>query len=167
MDNLLQAMQLIDKHSSNLPEGDYLELCKHLKNAYNQRSDPLYFFDYDTFSVLPVGTTPETIRYFHEYYFDKALSVDSDFLHGQITYLKKELIEAQPIRRITKSVRERVIEHYHMIHGVDTEHFPKRTLQTMCRSFVDAENQFRERYCESVKKRLEWLEEADDRLSEM
>jgi hypothetical protein len=37
----------------------------------------------------------------------------------------------------------------------------------MCRSFVDAENQFRERYCESVKKRLEWLEEADDRLSEM
>jgi hypothetical protein len=43
MDDLLRVMQIIDQHSNVLPEGDYLELCKHLKNAYNRRADPVYF----------------------------------------------------------------------------------------------------------------------------
>ena len=167
MNDLRQVMQLIDKHSSILPEGDYLELCKHLKNAYNRRADPVYFFDYENFSVLPVGSTPETNKYFQEYYLDKALNIDSDFLLGQIIYLQKELMDAQPIRRITKTIRERVIHHYRMIHGVDTEEFPKKTLQIMCKSFIDTENEFRERYCATVEKRLEWLDEADHRLGEM
>jgi len=37
----------------------------------------------------------------------------------------------------------------------------------MCKSFIDTENEFRERYCATVEKRLEWLEEADHRLGEM
>jgi len=33
MENLLKAMQLIDKHSKVLLEGDYLEICNNLKSA--------------------------------------------------------------------------------------------------------------------------------------
>jgi hypothetical protein len=33
MDDLLRVMQIIDSHSNVLPEGDYLELCKHLEEC--------------------------------------------------------------------------------------------------------------------------------------
>ena len=53
MDDLLQVMQIVDSHSNVLPEGDYLEICKHLKNAYNKRADPVYFFDHDSVLIFP------------------------------------------------------------------------------------------------------------------
>ena len=171
MDDLLRVMQIIDKHSTVLPEGDYLELCKHLKNAYNKRADPVYFFDYDDFRIPPIGSTEETYRYFYDYYFDKALNVDSDFIHGQITYLRKELVDAQPIKRITKKVKERVIKHYCYMHGLGDEEveieFSEKDLKSMCRAFVDTENDFRYKYRTAIEKRLEWLEQSDERLDEM
>ena len=171
MDDLLQAMQLIDKHSDKLPEGDYLEICNCLKNAYNKRADPVYFFDYDTFSIPQIGPTREIFQYFHDYYFDKALSIDSDFIHGQITYLEKEIQEGQPIQRITKKVRNDVKRHYCFIHGLDTEEvdvgFSEADWNQMSKTYVEIENDFRAKYLEAVKKRLEWLEESDDRLDTM
>ena len=171
MDDFLQAMQLIDKHSDKLPEGDYLEICNRLKNAYNKRADPVYFFDYDTFSIPQIGPTREIFQYFHDYYFDKALSIDSDFIHGQITYLEKEIQEGQPIQRITKKVRNDVKRHYCFIHGLDTEEvdvgFSEADWNQMSKTYVEIENDFRAKYLEAVKKRLEWLEESDDRLDTM
>lgn len=171
MEDLLQAMQIIDKHSNVLPEGDYLELCTHLKKAYNQRVDPVYFFDYENFDILRVTSTEEAHKYFHDYYFDKALNMDSDFIHGQISYLRKEIAEAQPIRRITKNVRERVMRHYCCMHGLGDEdvviEFPEKDMLSMCRAYVDMENDFRRRYRESIEKRLEWLEQSDDRLDDV
>ena len=171
MNELLQAMQLIDKHSDKLPEGDYLELCKHLKNAYNRRADPVYFFDYDNFTVPHIGPSEETIQYFHDYYFDKALSVDSDFIHGQISYLEKELVDAQPIKRITKKIREKVIKHYCYIHGLGTEEveieFGESDFRSMCEAYMDIENDFRKKYCESITKKIEWLEQSDYRLDDV
>jgi hypothetical protein len=171
MDDLLRVMQIIDSHSNVLPEGDYLELCKHLKNAYNKRADPVYFFDYEDFRIHPIGETRETFQYFYDYYFDKALNIDSDFIQGQITYLRKELVEAQPIKRITKKVKERVIKHYCYMNGLGNEdveiEFPEKDLQSMCRAFVDTENEFRLRYRTAVEKRLEWLEQSDDRLDDV
>jgi len=168
MNDLLQVMQIIDKHSTVLPEGDYLDLCKHLKSAYNKRADPVYFFDYDDFRIPPVGSTEETYRYFYDYYFDKALNVDSDFIQGQITYLQKELADAQPIKRITKKIRQKVLMHYRHIHGFDEDDIDlpltKVELLRMCRSYMDIENDFRFKYRTSIEKRLEWLEESDDRL---
>jgi hypothetical protein len=168
MDDLLRAMQLIDKHSDVLPEGDYLDICNHLKNAYNRRTDPVYFFDYDNFTILPIGPSNETFQYFHDYYFDKALNVDSDFIQGQISYLQKELNEARPIRRITKTVRDRVIRHYCHIHGINTEDvytgFSKRNIVSMCKAYVAIENDFREKYRDAIEKRIQWLEQSDDRL---
>src|SRR6056300_1112497 len=157
MDDLLRVMQIIDSHSNVLPEGDYLELCNHLKNAYNKRADPVFFFDYEDFRIHRIGETEDTFRYFYDYYFDKALNIDSDFIQGQISYLQKELVEAQPIKRITKKVKERVIKHYCYMNGLGNEdveiEFP--------------EKEFRHRYRTAIEKRLEWLEQSDDRLDDM
>ena len=168
MDDLLQAMQLIDKHSDKLPEGDYLDICNRLKNAYNKRTDPVYFFDYEDFAILPIGPTAETFQYFHDYYFDKALNLDSDFIQGQISYLQKELNEARPIKRITKAVKEQVMRHYCLIHGIDVEDvqigFSKNDWNLMSKAYIDVENNFREKYREAIEKRIQWLEQSDDRL---
>ena len=50
--------------------------------------------------------------------------------------------------------------------GVEIE-FSEKDLQTMCRAFVDTENEFRLRYRTAVEKRLEWLEQSDDRLDDV
>ena len=171
MDDLLRVMQIIDSHSDVLPEGDYLELCKHLKNAYNKRSDPVYFFNYEDFRIHPIGETQDTFRYFYDYYFDKALNIDSDFIQGQITYLRKELVDAQPVKRITKRVRQRVIKHYCYMNGLSDEEveieFSEKVLKSMCRAFVDTENEFRLGYRTAIEKRLEWLEQSDERLDDV
>ena len=168
MDDLLQVMQLIDKHSTVLPDGDYLEICNHLKNAYNKRVDHVYFFEYDTFSIPQIGTTTEVFQYFSDHYFDKAVCIDNDFIQGQITYLEKELLDNQPIKRITKKVRSDVKRHYCFIHGLDTEEvdvgFTEADWNQMCKTYVETENNFRKKYCEAIGKRLEWLEESDYRL---
>jgi hypothetical protein len=146
MDDLLKAMQLIDKHSDKLPEGDYLELCKCLKDAYNKRTDPVYFFNYEDFSIPEIGPTPETHEYFRDHYFDKALGVDSDFIHGQVNYLEKEIREYQPIKRITKCVKDDVKIHYCFIHGLDPDEveagFSEADWSQMCKTYVAVENEF-------------------------
>jgi hypothetical protein len=83
MDNLLGAMQIIDRNSTKFAEGDYLEVCNLLKKAYDRRSDPVYFFNYDDFRILPVGSESSGIifEYFYDHYFEKALQFDSDFIH--------------------------------------------------------------------------------------
>lgn len=171
MDDLLQAMQIIDGHSNVLPEGDYLELCKHLKNAYNKRADPVYFFDYEDFRIPPVGPSEDLFQYFYDFYFDKALNMDSDFIQGQIRYLQRELVEAQPIKRITKKIRQRVLLHYRRINGFDEDDInlplTKVEFLRMCKLYTDIENDFRLKYRTAIEKRLEWLEQSDDRLDEM
>ena len=173
MDDLLRAMQIIDSHSSVLPEGDYLQLCKHLQTAYNKRADPVYFFNYEDFRIHPIGESNDTFQYFYDYYFDKALNVDSDFIQGQISYLRKELVEAQPIKRITKKVKERVVRHYCHMNGLEDDdgeihiEFPEKDLLSMCRAFIDTENDFRLQYRRAIEKRLEWLEQSDDRLDDV
>ena len=82
-----------------------------------------------------------------------------------------ELVDAQPIKRITKRVRERVVRHYCYMNGLSDEEveieFPEKDLQSMCRSFVDVENDFRFKYRSAIEKKLEWLEQSDDNLDDM
>jgi hypothetical protein len=37
----------------------------------------------------------------------------------------------------------------------------------MCRSYIQIENDFRRKYRDAIEKRIEWLEQADDRLDDM
>jgi len=166
MNDLLQVMQLIDKHSKVLPEGDYLELCKHLKKAYNKMTDPIYFFEYHIFSIPEIGPTSEALEYFSDHYFDRALCTDSDFIQGQISYLEKEHLSNQPLKRITKKVRMDVKRHYCFMYGLEEVDigFSEADWNHLYKRYVEIENDFRKKYCESIMKKLEWLEESDERL---
>jgi len=167
MENLLKAMQLIDKHSKVLPEGDYLEICNNLKSAYNKRSDPVMFFDYDNFHIIPTSDDQRVVSYFNNYYIDRSIELDSDFNQLQINYLEGELSSHQPIRRTSKPMRERVLRHYSRIHDVDPGHFDKKTVTQLCKKYMELENDFRSRYRDAIVKRLYWLEDSNDNLQEI
>lgn len=171
MENLLRAMQLIDEHSSKIPEGDYLEICNNLKSAYNKRSDPVLFFDYENFRIAPMSDNQHVLRYFNNYFIDRAVEIDSDFVHIQMNYLESELSNHQPIRRISKPLRERVLRHYYRIYTVEPDdrpdYFDKSTITKFCRSYIELENEFRSRYRDAIVKRLHWLEDSNDNLNEI
>ena len=156
MENLLRVMQIIDKHSHTFAEGEYLEVCNLLKDAYNKRADPVYLFDYE---------------YFYDYYFEKGLSMDSDFIQGQIEYLQREYELAGPIRRITQKVRDKVENHCCSMHGFSPGESTLEEIgitppefRKLCKIYVSIENDFRTKYRETVERRIRWLEEAEDRL---
>lgn len=167
MDDLLSVMQIIDRNADKFAEGDYLQVCNFLKKAYNKRSDPVYFFDYENFATLPFGSSEYEIQYFYDHYFDKALNFDSDFIQGQIQYLRKELYQNQPIQRISKTIRESVTRHYSIMYGAHVEDINTNVVTSMCRSYIQIENDFRRKYRDAIEKRIEWLEQADDRLDDM
>ena len=171
MENLLRVMQIIDKHSHSFAEGEYLEVCNLLKDAYNKRADPVYLFDYDNFQIPPVGTTSLVFQYFYDYYFEKGLSMDSDFIQGQIEYLQREYELAGPIRRITRKVRDKVENHCCSMHGFSPGESTLEEIgitppefRKLCKIYVSIENDFRAKYRETVERRIRWLEEAEDRL---
>ena len=173
MDNLLGVMQIIDRNSTNFAEGDYLEVCNLLKKAYDRRSDPVYFFNYDEFRILPVGadTSSLTFEYFYDHYFEKALQFDSDFIQGQLNYLQKEYESAGPIRRITQNVRDKVEMHCYSIYGIPPGENTLEELgmdpvdfRKMCKTYVALENDFRATYRETIEKRILWLEDSEERL---
>ena len=110
MDELLSVMQLIDKNADKLPEGDYLEICNRLKNAYNKRADPEFFFDYDNFNIPQLGPTQEVHDYFRNYYMDQAISLESDYLSGQIEYLRKELENTHTLKDEPNSFKKPVLD---------------------------------------------------------
>lgn len=167
MDDLLSVMQIIDRNSEKFADGDYLEVCNLLKKAYNKRSDPVFFFDYENFGIPPTQESEYVYRYFNDYYFDKALNLDSDFLQGQINYLQKELVEYQPIRRASKYVKESVEQHYFMLYGQSIGDIDDKALKSLCKSYITIENNFRQKYRDAIEKKLEWLEQADDHLDEV
>ena len=61
MDDLLKAMQLIDTHSDKI-RGDCLDICNRLKKYNKLLADPVYFFNYEDFTILPIGPGAETLR---------------------------------------------------------------------------------------------------------
>jgi len=160
MDNLQKVMQIIDKHSDSFAEGEYLEVCNLLKDAYNKRTDPVYLFDYDNFTIPPIGTSSLIFQYFYDYYFEKGLNMDSDFIQGQLEYLNREYEMADKVERHCCSMHgfipgESTLEEI----GIDPLEFRK-----LCKIYVSIENDFRAKYRETVERRIRWLEDADDRL---
>jgi hypothetical protein len=80
--------------------------------------------------------------------------------------LEKELMYNQPLKRITKKVKNDVKRHYGFIYGLEDDDmgFSESDWNQLYKRYVEIENNFRKRYCESITKKLEWLEESDDRL---
>jgi len=171
MEDLLQAMQVVDKNSDILPEGDYLQLCNHLKEAYNKKSKQLTFFNYDNFS-LQIPTENVGIReYFTDHFFNKGIELDIDFIQGQIQYLEKEMSHYDQLRRITKYIKRVVRDHYCDIHDINQDNFnvliKPSDFRRMCKSYLISENNFREKYREAILKKILWLEESIEYLESL
>jgi hypothetical protein len=45
--------------------------------------------------------------------------------------------------------------------------FSKNDWNSMSKAYIDVENNFREKYREAIEKRIQWLEQSDDRLDTM
>jgi hypothetical protein len=45
MDHFHQLMELVDKHSSVIPEGDYLEMCNILKRIHEKVNQPSFLLE--------------------------------------------------------------------------------------------------------------------------
>ena len=108
MDDLISVMQIIDRYSDKFTEGDYLQLCGKLKKAYDKRSDPVYLFDYENITIPPVGPDEETVNYFYDYYYEKSVDMDGDFLGDQMAYLHREYEAHQPLKRASPKIKEQV-----------------------------------------------------------
>jgi len=171
MDTLTSILQIIDKNSNNLPEGDYLELCNLMKSAYDKIANPIFFFEYDSFTIPAIGETEEVFRYFCNHYYEKSIDLDADYIDGQIQYLEKEFQHSRPIRRVTKKIRNDVLRHYcdmHALNPVDTTieqlGLSEDDFRVTCKTYIEVENHFRMRYRESIEQKLMWLEEASETL---
>lgn len=171
MEDLLQAMQVVDKNSDVLPEGDYLQLCNHLKEVYNKKSKPVTFFNYENFSLqLPVENT-DVQEHFVDHFFNKAVELDIDFVQGQIQYLEKEMRHYEKLTRVTKYVKRAVRDHYCYIHEIDQDNFnviiKDSEFRNMCKSYITSENLFRDKYREAIFMKIQWLEESIDYLDNL
>ena len=173
MTELLRVMQIIDENSTLLPEGDYLEVCNLLKKSYDVRTDPVFLFEYDNFRIPPIEHA-DTFRYFYDYYYEQGMSMDSDFIHGQIRYLEDELDTNQPLKRITKTIRATVMRHCCMMHGDMTSELTLEDMnitttefRTKCKTYIHVENDFREKYRNTIIEKIMWLEESDGHLESL
>ena len=171
MNELSAVMQLIDRNSDKLPEGDYLEICNHLKKVYSERNDPVFFFDYENFEIPMIGPTGEVHDYFYEHYMDQAINLDMDYITSEIEYLRKELTQIQPLVRKTKNLKTVAVKHHCLSNDLVPEEQTLETLglndedvESMTRSFMHVENAFREKYRNAIDRRLNNLEVALERL---
>ena len=93
MDNLRNLMQLIDKNSGEIPEGDYLEMANILKTLYTKverRSVPgLYNYNSD---IIDASAEPlEDAVWICERYIDKAITTELHFCGSQLDYLDRQI----------------------------------------------------------------------------
>tara|TARA_Y100000389_G_scaffold195347_1_gene226651 strand:+ start:235 stop:756 length:522 start_codon:yes stop_codon:yes gene_type:complete len=170
MAELQRVMQIIDQNSKALPEGDYLEVCNLLKKSYDTRTDPMYLFKYEDFRI-PHITPSSTFHYFYDYYFDTALRTDSNLINAQIRYLEDELETNQPLKRITKRIRDIVKEHCCMMNGhteneltIEELNLTPTEFKKMCKMYMTIENDFRSDYRNSIIQKIIWLEECEGGL---
>jgi hypothetical protein len=163
MDDLLKVMQLIDQNSEKFGDGEYLEICNHLKNAYASRTDPVYLFDHDE---IENNERP----FFFESFYEKAIDADYNFLQGQVTYLQKERSEHKKLLRLTKRIKlEAKQEYCEMMNLNDTtwEELSDEVKNRVFVRYMEHENEFRERYRETIALQIGWLQDAIDGLLDM
>jgi len=120
MDNLRNLMQLIDKNSGEIPEGDYLEMANILKTLYTKverRSVPgLYNYNSD---IIDASAEPlEDAVWICERYIDKAITTELHFCGSQLDYLDRQIKKLTPLRRTTWNLKCHAVLEYCRQNGV-------------------------------------------------
>jgi len=120
MDHLKNLMQLVDKNSPSMPEGDYLEMANTLHALYSKverRAVPgLYNFNMD---IVDASTEPlEEAMWITEKYIDAAISTELRYLGSQLDYLDRQIKKTTPLRRITWNLKCDAVLEYCRQNGV-------------------------------------------------
>jgi hypothetical protein len=190
MEDLRAVMQIIDKNSPSLPEGDYLELCNRMKNLYKVKGGYRTLFNYDNPIINPNAVVHgDAVVYFEDYYYDAALVLDKHYLGMQMEYLLSEKDMYKPLKRMTKSVKRDAIIHYCNLHNILLDEYTEENLKVyhneygfilgdenvsfdqsikqMYKSYVFIENEFRYNTRRLIEKRIERIEALIDELENM
>ena len=189
MEDLRDAMRIIDENSDKLSEGDYLKLCNSLKNVYRHEEckDMNILLDYESFNLYVPGENDEFLDYFDTFYYQTSLDNEQLFLKTQMNYLESELDIHRPIQRITKLIKLDAIRHYCYLNNITlTQYTPellkdyqilhntyisegkfKKSLQHICKSFIHVENTYRNLLRGAIMDRIEKIEGWIDILEEM
>ena len=100
--------------------------------------------------------------------------MDSDFINGSIRYLEDELEMSQPLKNITKTVKETVRQHCCAINGDITSSLTleemgigAREFRNLCKTYLHIENDFRERYRNSIVEKIRWLERSEEHVESL
>ncbi len=189
MEDLRNAMRIIDENSDKLSEGDYLKLCNSLKNVYRceERKDLDNLIDYESFSLYTPRQSEEVSDYFYDFYFQTSLDNEQMFLKSQMHYLECELEMHRPIQRVTKLIKLDAIRHYCYLNNIILSQYTpeffrdykilhntyiskgkfKKGLQNICKSFIHVENTYRNLLRGAIMDRIEKIEGWIDILEEM
>ena len=110
-----------------------------------------------------------------------------------IEYLRKELESTHTLKRRTKFIQETCVRHYCLSNNLDPEDYinyiirseegedrestwqdtldrlnlDKGNVMSMAKTYMLVENSFREQYREAIERKLEKLEEAEDKLDDI
>jgi hypothetical protein len=181
-------MQIIDKNSENLPEGDYLQLCNLLRNVYvcKERKEMNTLFDYGTFDIFVPDQSREILEYFYSHYYRTSTDNEQMFLKSQMNYLEGELEIHRPIQRISKNVKSDAIRHYCYLNNITLAHYSpelfrenqmqnssfvdeknfQKGLRNICKGFIHMENTYRNLYRGVIMERIEkiegWIDEIEN-----
>jgi hypothetical protein len=180
MDDLRNAMKIIDENSDKLSEGDYLQLCNLLKNVYKQEDQKDFntLFDYESFNLYVPGQTDEALDHFYDHYFATSIDNDKYLLRSQKSFLEGELEDNKPIQRVSKYVKRDAIRHFCIINDITLPEYTPENLkayqktnnvfkceksfnkfiQRLSKGYIHIENTYRIMYRGVITDRLERIE---------
>ena len=107
---------------------------------------------------------------FFESLYDKAIDADYNFLRGQIDYLQKERTEYKKLVRLTKRVKLDAQYEYCEIMQLNDAEWEALTPEVKHRiynRYLLHENEFREKYRESITQQIGWLQDAIEKLDDV
>ena len=165
MDDLKAAMQLIDSNSKSIPEGDYLEICRKLKDAYDDieenakpSTDHLYFgldgrvFP-ETVDLQDIHLSNESLTYLDNSFGRDMCLMEIEMKQAEIRSIKNLLKKNREIHRITKRWQNEAVFIFCKIHGITLETYTPFSytmnirnappVNDMVAEYVTAINQYR------------------------
>jgi hypothetical protein len=160
-EDLKNAMRIIDKYSDKIPEGDYLELCNSMRDAYNQH-EMQQTQNYVARSIFPENLhindvrvdDEESLVYFYEVFEERMRKIDVTLKRQEMRSITRIVHGLPPLRRRTNKITEEVIRHFCNIHNVEIPEYtaecfeefiaPKDQLDKLCFDYMNTENKFRE-----------------------
>ena len=90
MEDLRNAMKIVDDNAHNMSEGDYLNLCNNLHKIYKEKSKSgmRTIVDYENFDMNVNNQTDEVLDHFHDYFYNISMLNEENYLHSQMSISK-------------------------------------------------------------------------------